>query len=104
MIRTAITWIFCGVAVIAALLATMQPVLGSFAFFRRGDPLAREVWDAAMADLGAGIATVINLFNPDVVVLGGGVSRSADLLLPTVRRVVRERAMPMHATAVRIEA
>ena len=34
--------IFRGLAVLAALLATMQPLLGSFAFFRRGDPLAYE--------------------------------------------------------------
>jgi glucokinase len=70
---------------------------------RRGDPLAQRVWGDAMADLGAGVATVVNLFNPDVVVLGGGVSHSADLLLPAVRRVVAERAMSMLAAAVRIE-
>jgi glucokinase len=71
---------------------------------RRGDPLAQSVWEAAMADLGAGVATVVNLFNPDVVVLGGGVSRSADLLLPLVRRAVAKRAMSMLAAAIRIEA
>lgn len=71
---------------------------------RQGDPLARTVWDEAMADLGAGVATVINLFNPDAVVLGGGVSRSADLLLPEVRKVVAERAMPELARRARLEA
>jgi glucokinase len=70
---------------------------------RQGDPLAISVWQESMSDLGAGVATVVNLYNPDVVVLGGGVSRSADLLLPAVRRVVAERAMPMLAAAVRIE-
>jgi glucokinase len=69
---------------------------------RRGDPLAREVWQAAMADLGAGIVSVIHLYNPDIVVLGGGVSRSADLLLPAVNRVVAERAMPTLAASVRV--
>jgi len=70
---------------------------------RAGDPLARRVWGEAMADLGTGVAAVVNLFNPDAVVIGGGVSRSADLLLPAVRRVVAERAMPMLARAARIE-
>jgi glucokinase len=70
---------------------------------RRGDPSALRLWNEAMADLGAGIATVVNLFNPDVVVIGGGVSASADLLLPAVRTVVAERAMPMLARAARIE-
>jgi glucokinase len=70
---------------------------------RRGDAPAARIWHEAMADLGAGIATVVNLFNPDVVVIGGGVSGSADLLLPALRSVVAERAMPALARAVRIE-
>ena len=37
LIRTAIQWLFRGLAVAAALLATAQPVLGSFAFFRRSE-------------------------------------------------------------------
>jgi len=40
--RAAIQWIFRGFAIVAALLATIQPVLGSFAFFRRGDPVDYE--------------------------------------------------------------
>jgi glucokinase len=71
---------------------------------RQGDAVARQVWEAAMTDLGAGVATVMNLFNPDAVVIGGGVSRSADLLLPIVRREVAARAMPMVARAARVES
>jgi hypothetical protein len=37
-----IQWIFRGLAILAALLATVQPVLGSFAFFRRGDAMDYE--------------------------------------------------------------
>jgi hypothetical protein len=40
--RGAIQWIFCGLAILAALLTTIQPVLGSFAFFRRGDAIDYE--------------------------------------------------------------
>ena len=40
--RTMIQWIFRGLAILAALLATVQPVLGSFAFFRRGDAMDYE--------------------------------------------------------------
>jgi hypothetical protein len=36
--REALAWVFRGAALVAALLATLQPVLGSFAFFRGGDP------------------------------------------------------------------
>lgn len=41
--RAAIRWIFRGLAIVAALLATIQPVLGSFAFFRHGDPVDYEM-------------------------------------------------------------
>lgn len=40
--RTKIRWLFRILAIVAALLATVQPILGSFAFFRRGDPVAYE--------------------------------------------------------------
>jgi hypothetical protein len=41
-LRTALGWLFRAVAVAAALLATAQPVLGAFAFFRRADPVNYE--------------------------------------------------------------
>ena len=44
--------------------------------------------------LGVGIATLINLFNPDVVVVGGGVALSGALYFPAVRQAVFERALP----------
>jgi hypothetical protein len=37
--RRILGWVFRGLAIIAALLATLQPVLGSFAFFRGGNPV-----------------------------------------------------------------
>jgi glucokinase len=46
--------------------------------------------------LGAGIATLVNVFNPEVVVVGGGFARAGELLLEPARRYVAERAlMPM---------
>ena len=59
-----------------------------------GDAVARAVWDETMELLGAGVVSVIHAFNPRLVILGGGVTRSGDLLFEPVRRVVAERAMP----------
>ena len=39
--------------------------------------------------LGIGIANMVNTFDPDVVVIGGGVSRAGDLLLEPARRVAQ---------------
>jgi glucokinase len=68
---------------------------------REGDPLAREVWDATTAVLGAGVANVVNLFNPELVVLGGGVTAAGNLLLEPVARSART-ALPPAANAVEI--
>lgn len=54
--------------------------------------------------LGIGIANVINALNPSLVVIGGGLTQAADLLLPEVRAVVAERAMPELRRVCRIEA
>ncbi|MDR7486568.1 MAG: ROK family protein [Armatimonadota bacterium] len=69
---------------------------------RDGDPLAREVFAHAAAALGTGVANLVNLLNPAMVVIGGGVARAGDLLLAPVRRIVQEEAFDRPAAAVRI--
>ena len=58
-----------------------------------GDPLAIEAVRAVGRRLGAGIASLLNVFDPDVVVIGGGASRAGELLLEPAREVARERAL-----------
>ncbi len=70
---------------------------------RRGDALAREIGDKVALYLGMGIANIISLLNPEVVVLGGGLFRAADLFLDPVRREAARWAQPLAAGAVRIE-
>jgi glucokinase len=59
----------------------------------QGDQLARRLWEETGLYLGIGVANVVNLFNPQLIVLGGGVTRAGDLLFEPVRRYARERAM-----------
>jgi glucokinase len=59
----------------------------------QGDELARVIWEEAMGWLGLGIAAAVNLLNPGVVVLGGGLTRAGALLFDPVRRVVAARAL-----------
>jgi glucokinase len=59
---------------------------------QQGDPLASRVWAETMEILGAGIANVINIFNPSRVVLGGGITNFGDLLFTPVRRIALSRA------------
>lgn len=67
-----------------------------------GDWLALEVIGQAAAYLGVGIVNMVNLFNPEVIIIGGGLAKMGDLLLEPVRRIVGERAFRLSAQAVRI--
>jgi glucokinase len=67
-----------------------------------GEPDALELLDSIGFDLGIGIASYVNIFNPEVVVVGGGFGVAGDLLLEPARRVVAERALPTARDSVRI--
>jgi glucokinase len=53
---------------------------------RQGDELASEIWDESMRILGRLVAQVINAVEPELVVLGGGVTREGQMLIEPVRR------------------
>lgn len=67
-----------------------------------GDRAARDVIALVGMRLGVGIANLVNLLNPEVVVVGGGLIAAGDLLLEPARTVVRERALPPSRDDVRI--
>jgi len=67
-----------------------------------GDPAAVGVLALIGERLGVGIASIVNAFNPEVVVIGGGVVAAGELLLEPARRVVAERALPPNRDQVRI--
>ena len=69
-----------------------------------GDQAALEVVAEIGRRLGYGLVGVVNIFNPEVIVIGGGAVRAGELLLEPARRVVAERALPPAREAVRIVA
>lgn len=70
---------------------------------RAGDPGAREAIERMGRKLGAGIANLLNIFDPDVVIVGGGLgANTGELLLEPARRVARERALQPSAARARI--
>ncbi len=60
----------------------------------QGDALALEAMRDAAAALGEGIATAINLLNPERVVLGGGVTKAGETWWATVRESARAAVLP----------
>jgi glucokinase len=67
-----------------------------------GDASARDVVADMGAHLGIGIANIVNILNPEVVVVGGGVVAAGDLLLEPARRTVAARALAPPRDQVRI--
>ncbi len=54
--------------------------------------------------LGVGLVNIVNIFNPDVVLIGGGVIAAGELILAPARGVLAERALAMPAQSVRVLA
>lgn len=69
---------------------------------QRGDVVAAEIMRRAAENVGVGMVNLIHLFNPALIVIGGGVSKAGPLLFEPVERVVHERAMEVPRQAVRI--
>jgi glucokinase len=69
---------------------------------RKQDTIAVEIWKEIGTHLGVALASVVNLLNPEKIVIGGGVANAGDLLLDVVRKTVKERAMKGPADSVRI--
>jgi glucokinase len=66
-----------------------------------GDPTSIAVFDLVGTRLGAALVTFANAFEPNVIVVGGGVMAAGDLLLDPARRTLRERALrPMNEIPV----
>ena len=60
---------------------------------RAGNAIAARVWDETCEALACGITSIVNLFEPEIVVLGGGVVRTGEQLLAPVRERVAAQAM-----------
>jgi len=68
----------------------------------QGDRAAREVFDEAGAHLGTAVANLINIFNPDLIAIAGGVAKGFHLMRPRLEKEVRRRAFPESRRAARI--
>ena len=69
---------------------------------QQGDALALEIVRETARFLGAGIANLLNIFNPDCVVIAGGVTQAGDALFEPLRAEVRRRAFRPAVDACRI--
>ena len=71
---------------------------------RHGHPLFRAALDVWIRDIAEGLTGLVHLFNPEMVLIGGGVSRQEDLLIRPLRQAVLEGCMPRFAEGLRVES
>lgn len=63
---------------------------------------ALALWKWVGINLGTMLTGVVNLLNPDIIVIGGGVAQAGDALLKSVRQTIATQAMPIQARHVRV--
>jgi len=69
---------------------------------QKGDAVAREVLEETGMYLGIGVANLIQLYNPEVFIIGGGIAQAGELLFDPLRRTVNARAQMVPASTCQI--
>jgi glucokinase len=69
---------------------------------RRGDRVGIAVYLNAGRLLGYGVANLVSLFDPEIVVISGGLAGASDLFLDALRKAMKERAQPIAVKKVKV--
>ncbi|MFH1905486.1 MAG: ROK family protein [bacterium] len=69
---------------------------------KRGDKLCSQILEEISTNLGIGIANIVNIFNPKVIIIGGRLAEAGDIALGTVKRTVRNRSLQKPAQDVEV--
>lgn len=60
---------------------------------KEGDPVAKQIFRIMGEYIGMGLTSVVNLLNPEKIIIGGGVADAGDILLDPIRETIAKRAM-----------
>lgn len=69
---------------------------------RKGDSKAIEVWRTTGKYLGLGLANIVDALNPDIVVIGGGISTAGELLLNSAKSEMRKNVLSLGAKKTQV--
>ena len=69
---------------------------------KQGDPVARRIFVRIGEYIGFGLSSVVNLLNPEKIIIGGGVADAGDILLDPIKETIKKRAMVVAGSAVEI--
>lgn len=68
----------------------------------QGDPVSLQIFKQMGEIIGIGLSSVINLLNPEKIIIGGGVADAGEILLEPIRKTIEDRAMPIQKEAVKV--
>lgn len=69
---------------------------------RAGDPLASEILEISARHLGKGLSIVIDILNPELIVIGSIYARNEDIMKPYVEKILSKEALPLANKVCRI--
>ncbi len=69
---------------------------------KQGDPVAKRIFTIMGEYIGFGLTSVVNLLNPEKIIIGGGVADAGELLLEPIRETIKKRAMVVAGSAVQV--
>ena len=69
---------------------------------KAGDPVARRIFSRIGEYIGIGMASVVNLLNPEKIIIGGGVADAGDILLNPLKDALKKRAMKIAGETVEV--
>ncbi|MCK9265976.1 ROK family protein [bacterium] len=70
--------------------------------FAKGDKVAEEILLDVGLCLGAFFTSLVNIFNPEIIVIGGGIAQDAEIIFETIRDTIKKRAMKKLAENVKV--
>lgn len=69
---------------------------------KAGDPVARRIFTIMGEYIGIGMASVVNLLNPERIIVGGGVADAGEILMTPLKETLKKRAMKIAGEAVEV--
>ncbi|MCM8820341.1 MAG: ROK family protein [Candidatus Omnitrophica bacterium] len=70
--------------------------------YKKGDKIATDIWIDVGICLGALFSGLVNLLNPELIVIGGGISQNVEIMFETIEKTIKERAMKILAENVKV--
>lgn len=70
----------------------------------RGNKKLQEILDEWIINIGKGLVSLVHIFNPEIIIIGGGVSKQEELFIKPLRKYVLENVMKRFGENLRLEA